>query len=51
MARGGLSKMRVNFKEQNITLEKLFGSKPIPVTDMTKKLWGHIKKNRLLKKT
>lgn len=50
MARGGLSKMRVNFKGQKITLEDLFGSKPIAVTDMTKKLWGLVKKAKLMTK-
>jgi len=50
MARGGLKKMTVNFKGRKETLEKVFGTKPIPVTQMTKKIWGIIKKNRLLKK-
>jgi len=50
MARGGLTKMRVAFKGHDITLEKLFGAAPIPVTDMTKKIWVYIKKHKLLKK-
>lgn len=48
-ARGGLSKMRVNFKGQDKTLEQIFSGKPIEVTAMTKKLWQHIKAKRLLK--
>jgi chromatin remodeling complex protein RSC6 len=49
MARGGLRKMTVNFKGMTATLEKVFGAKPIPVTEMTKKIWGVIKRNKLLK--
>lgn len=51
MARGGLSKMRVNFKGQSDTLEKIFGSAPIPVTAMTKKIWSVIKARKLMSKT
>ncbi|MCX5751294.1 MAG: hypothetical protein NT099_06475 [Candidatus Saganbacteria bacterium] len=50
MARGGLSKMTVNFKGREETLEDIFSSKPIPVTKMTKIIWGVIKKHKLLKK-
>ncbi len=50
MAKGGLKKMTVNFKGRTETLEKVFGAKAIPVTEMTKKIWGVIKKNRLLRK-
>ena len=49
-ARGGLSKIRVHFKGQNDSLEKTFGSSPIQVTDMTKKLWSVIKSRKLMKK-
>lgn len=49
-ARGGLARMRVNFKGMKQTLEQVFGSKPILVTDMTKKLWGVVKSKGLLKK-
>lgn len=42
--------MTVNFKGRLETLEKVFGKKPIPVTQMTKMIWGVIKKHRLLKK-
>ena len=50
MPRGGLKKMTVNFKGRKETLEKVFGAKAIPVTMMTKKIWGVIKRHRLLKK-
>ena len=50
MARGGLSKMKVSFKGRKESLEKAFGASPIPVTQMTKKLWGIIKRHKLLKK-
>jgi hypothetical protein len=49
MARGGLKKMTVNFKGREETLEKVFSAKPIPVTQMTKKIWDVIKKHKLLK--
>ncbi len=50
MARGGLSKMRVDFKGQTDTLEDVFGKKPIPVTSMTKLIWAVVKKRKLMKK-
>ena len=50
MAKGGLKKMTVNFKGRTETLEKIFGAKPLPVTQMTKRIWQVIKKHRLLKK-
>jgi hypothetical protein len=50
MARGGLAKMKVSFKGRKETLEKVFGSSPIPVTQMTKKLWGIVKRHKLMKK-
>ncbi len=37
----------VDFSNQNVTLEDLFGSKPVTTPEMTKKLWQHIKKNKL----
>jgi len=50
MPRGGLKKMTVNFKGLDDSLEDVFGKKPIPVTKMTKVIWGVIKKHKLLKK-
>lgn len=50
MAKGGLKKMTVNFKGRMESLEDVFSAKAIPVTEMTKKIWGVIKKHKLLKK-
>jgi hypothetical protein len=49
MAKGGLKKLTVNFKGRDESLEKVFSAKAIPVTEMTKKIWGVIKKYKLLK--
>ncbi len=49
MARGGLKKMTVNFTGMTDSLEKVFGAKPLPVTQMTKRIWEVIKKHKLLK--
>lgn len=37
----------VNFNGQEKTLEDLFGKKPVTTPEMTKKLWTHIKKEKL----
>ncbi|MFH0799465.1 MAG: hypothetical protein V2A66_04705 [Pseudomonadota bacterium] len=37
----------VNFKDCLHTLENIFGTKPIPPSQMTKKLWAYVKRNRL----
>jgi hypothetical protein len=37
----------VNFSGKDETLEEVFGSKPIPPSQMTKKLWEFVKKNSL----
>ncbi len=50
MPRGGLKSMTVNFKGRDESLEDIFGAKPIPVTQMTKLIWGVVKKHKLLKK-
>ena len=44
---GGYS---ISFKGCDDTLEKVFGSKPIAPSAMTKELWKYIKKKRLGKK-
>lgn len=49
MAKGGLKKLTVNFKGRDESLESVFGAKAIPVTEMTKKIWAVIKKNKLMK--
>jgi len=44
---GGYS---VSFAGRDDTLEKLFGSKPIAPSEMTKRLWKYVKAHRLGKK-
>ena len=44
---GGYS---VSFAGRDDTLEKLFGSKPIAPSEMTKKLWKYVKSHKLGKK-
>ena len=41
---GGYS---ICFKGCDDTLEKVFGSKPIGPSDMTKSIWAYVKKNKL----
>lgn len=50
MARGGLKKLTISFKGCKETLEKVFGAKSIPVTQMTKKIWAYVKRKKLMKK-
>ena len=40
----------VNFKNCEHSLEQIFGTKPIAPSQMTKKLWAYVKKNRLNKR-
>ena len=40
----------VNFKGCKDTAEKIFGGRPIAPSQMTKKLWGYVKRKRLNKK-
>jgi len=44
---GGYS---VSFAGRDDTLEKLFGSKPIAPSEMTKVLWKYVKSHKLGKK-
>jgi chromatin remodeling complex protein RSC6 len=37
----------VSFKGQTATLEQVFGSKPIPPHEMTKKIWAFVKAKKL----
>ena len=37
----------VSFAGRHDSLQKVFGSKPLPPSKMTKKLWNYIKKHRL----
>ncbi len=41
---GGYS---INFAGQTTTLEEVFGNKPIAPSEMTKKLWAHVKSKKL----
>ncbi len=40
----------INFKGRSETLEEIFGSAPIAPSEMTKKLWGFVKKKGLSNK-
>lgn len=40
----------INFKGCTDTVEAVFGNKPISPSDMTKKIWAFVKKNKLAKK-
>jgi len=42
--------MTVRFKGDKETMEKVFGSTPLTPSSMTKKLWVHIKRKRLMKR-
>ncbi len=44
---GGYS---ISFAGQDSSLEDVFGSKPIAPSEMTKKLWAHVKSKNLSKK-
>lgn len=41
---GGYS---VSFKGRKETMEDVFGGKPIPPSEMTKRLWAYVKKHGL----
>jgi hypothetical protein len=40
----------ISFKGCKDTMEKVFGSSPIGPSDMTKKVWAYVKRNKLSKK-
>jgi hypothetical protein len=40
----------VNFKGCTDTLESVFGSAPVPPSQMTKRLWEYVKRHRLTTK-
>jgi len=40
----------ISFKGRKDTVEKVFGAKPIGPSEMTKKIWAYVKKNKLSKK-
>ena len=37
----------ISFKGRKDTVEKVFGSAPIAPSQMTKKIWAYVKKNKL----
>ena len=39
----------INFKGCTDTMEAVFGNKPVSPSDMTKKLWAYVKKQKLAK--
>jgi chromatin remodeling complex protein RSC6 len=39
----------INFKGCSDSMEAVFGGKPVSPSDMTKKLWAYVKKNKLAK--
>jgi len=39
----------INFGGRTETVEDVFGKKPVSPSDMTKKLWAYVKKNKLAK--
>ena len=42
--------MTVSFSGKMDTMESVFGSKPMPPSEMTKKLWAYVKGKKLMKK-
>jgi hypothetical protein len=40
----------IDFKGQSTTIEQVMGSKPVTPSEMTSKLWAHVKANGLGKK-
>lgn len=42
--------MTVSFAGRSDSMESVFGSKPMPPSEMTKKLWAYVKGKKLLKK-
>lgn len=40
----------ISFKGCKDSAEKIFGAKPVAPSEMTKKLWAYVKKNKLSKK-
>ena len=39
----------INFGGRTETVEDVFGKKPVSPSEMTKKLWAYVKRNRLAK--
>lgn len=50
MAKKAFGGYTINFKGRKDSVEKVFGSKPIGPSEMTKKIWAYVKRNKLSKK-
>lgn len=48
--KGAFGGYKINFKGENVPLEKVFGTTAIAPSQMTKKLWAYVKKNKLANK-
>ena len=44
---GSFGKYRVSFAGRKETMEQVFGKKPIPPSQMTKKIWAFVKSKKL----
>lgn len=50
MAKKPFGGYTISFKGRKETVEDVFGSKPIPPSEMTKKLWAFVKRKKLSSK-
>lgn len=46
--KGAFGGLTINFSQCNETLQDIFGNKPIAPSEMTKKLWGYVKKYKIM---
>jgi chromatin remodeling complex protein RSC6 len=45
--KGAFGGYTISFKGESATLETVFGVKPLPPSEMTKKLWAYVKRHNL----
>ena len=45
--KGAFGGYKVNFRGCKDSLKRIFGTKPLTPSQMTKKLWGYVKRKRL----
>jgi len=50
MAKRKFGGYTISFKGDKTPLEKVFGSKPIAPSEMTKRLWRHVKSKKRVKR-
>ena len=43
----GLKKVLIDFSKEKISLGELYGPTPVPITEITKRIWAHIKLKNL----